>query len=162
MKLNEAYISLGTNIGDRKANLKDALSMISERIGKIINFSSVYETEPWGHHSQPDFYNQVVQIETVLGPTELLAGLMCIEETMGRVRTFKNASRLIDLDILFYDDIILEENGVQIPHPQIANRRFVLVPLNEIAPDLVDPQSKKDVSALLANCSDPLHVTIAR
>lgn len=149
-------------MGDRKANLADALKMVSERIGKIISLSSIFETEPWGHHQQPDFYNQVATVETSLAPAEMLRELLLIEETMGRVRTFKNASRLIDLDILFYGDIILNENGIRIPHPQIGNRRFVLVPLNEIASGFVHPVSRKKISTLLRECKDPLKVKIAR
>lgn len=158
--LNTAHISLGTNLGNRLKNLADARQFIRERIGDISITSSVYETEPWGDHQQPDFYNQVVVVETVLSPGSLMKELLAIEELLGRVRTFKNASRLIDLDILFYDDAIVRQNGVHIPHPQIANRRFVLVPLSQIAGGMIHPVHRKSINTLLKECDDPLEVRI--
>lgn len=162
LKKNHIYISLGSNLGDRKKNLARATAMIGEAIGRIVSRSHLYETEPWGHHDQPDFYNQVVEVTSDLEPGDIMKQLLLIEETLGRVRTFKNASRLIDLDILFYRDRQVQKNGVIIPHPHVADRRFVLQPLCEIAPDFMDPVRQKSVCQLLQECNDPLEVKMVK
>lgn len=155
-RLKKVFIALGSNLGDREQNLKSALISIEQHLGKILSSSNIYLTEPWGHHDQPDFYNQVIRIETIHTPAYVLKKLLAIEEEMGRKRTFKNASRIIDLDILFYEDLCIESTNITIPHPLLTDRRFVLEPLNEIAPDLIHPLIQKPVSLLLKECKDPL------
>ncbi len=132
------YLSLGSNLGDRLTNLQNAISCLPPKIQPIIH-SSVYETEPWGYSDQPPFLNQVIRAETALDPTNVLKFLKQIEVILGRKETFRFGPRLIDLDILFYDDLVLETPTLTIPHPRIAERAFVLVPLAEIAPDLRHP-----------------------
>lgn len=156
--MNKVFIALGSNLGDRKQNLEMACRFIEERVGKIISRSHIYETEPWGYHEQPDFYNQVIVAETSANPGELMEILLTIEDRMGRKRIFKNGSRTIDLDILFFSDIHIQNNGVTIPHPFIEKRKFVLEPLNEVAPDLVHPVGGKTIREILSECNDNLQV----
>ncbi|MCO6497028.1 MAG: 2-amino-4-hydroxy-6-hydroxymethyldihydropteridine diphosphokinase [Chitinophagaceae bacterium] len=157
-RLHKVYLSTGTNLGNRKHNLANARRLIEDHAGNIIAASSIYKTAPWGYADQPDFLNQVVEIETTLSPAALMKTLLRIEEEMGRVRTFKNASRVIDIDILFYDNSIRKNNGVIIPHPLIAERRFILVPMCELKPDYVHPVLKKNMLELLDECPDQLDV----
>src|SRR5690349_17717282 len=131
-------IALGTNIGDRLENLRAAQAAFSLKIN-IKASSAVYETEPWGYADQPAFLNMVVRAETDLPPTELLAHLKQLEQLLGRTPTFPNGPRLIDLDILFYDDLVIATPPLVVPHPRLHERAFVLVPLAEIAADLVHP-----------------------
>ena len=132
------YLLLGSNLGDRLANLRAAITSLSAKIQPIAQ-SSVYETEPWGYSEQPAFLNLVLKGDTELSPLDLLSFLKETEVTMGRVETFRFGPRLIDLDILFYDDLILESPKLTIPHPRITERAFVLVPLTDIAPGMVHP-----------------------
>jgi 2-amino-4-hydroxy-6-hydroxymethyldihydropteridine diphosphokinase len=132
------YLALGTNLGDRPANLRAAIDAFAPDI-RVLDESPVYETEPWGYADQPSFLNRVVRAETELTPTDLLGRLKEIESTLGRVPSFRNGPRLIDLDILFYDDLILDTPPLVIPHPSLHKRAFVLVPLGTIAPALVHP-----------------------
>ena len=148
-----AYISAGSNIGDRVANLGFGARRLSER-GKLLKASSFFETEPVGYADQSWFLNRVFKLETALAPRELLAWCNEIERDGGRVRTFPNAPRTLDLDILLYDDRVISEPDLVIPHPRMAERRFVLEPLAEIAPNLPHPVEKKTIHELLANCSD--------
>ena len=148
-----AYISAGSNIGDREANLDFGARRLGER-GKIIRASSFYETEPVGYADQPWFLNQVFELETMLTPHELLAWCNEIERDRGRVRTFPNAPRALDLDILLYGERVINDPNLVIPHPRMTERRFVLEPLAEIAPELTHPVEKKTVGRLLANCPD--------
>ncbi|GAC1383773.1 MAG: 2-amino-4-hydroxy-6-hydroxymethyldihydropteridine diphosphokinase [Ginsengibacter sp.] len=156
--MNEAYIILGGNLGDISVNLTTARESIEEKAGVIKNKSGLYRTAAWGKTDEPSFLNQVIQIETPLSPNSLLDILLQIELKMGRVRTIKNASRIIDIDILFYNDEIINSSNLIVPHPEIVNRRFVLVPLNEIARTLIHPVLKIAVSELLKNCKDELPV----
>lgn len=158
MKIS-AYLLLGTNIGDRNINLSVALSAIAERAGKVGRKSSVYETAAWGKTDQEPFYNQVVELETSKDPDALLDCVLDIERKMGRHRAEPWGARIIDIDILFYDNAIIETGQLTIPHPQLANRRFTLEPLNEIAPDLIHPKFQKSISQLLEMCPDTLRVT---
>jgi len=151
MEEHIVYLSLGTNLGDRLANLKSALAALTPQM-IVKERSHIYETPPWGYTEQPAFLNQVVKVETYLAPEPLLKHLKRIEVALGREPSFQNGPRLIDLDILFFDDLVLETPAVTIPHPRMHERAFVLVPLNDIAPELVHPEFKKTVRELLAGC----------
>lgn len=144
---HHAYLSLGTNLGDRLANLSAAITKLPPKINPMVQ-SSIYESEPWGYSDQPAFLNQVIKAATDLEPLDLLAFLKSTEVQMGRQETFRFGPRLIDLDILFFDDLILETPTLTIPHPRIAERAFILVPLAEIAPDLLHPVLEKSIQQL--------------
>jgi len=157
--MKRAFLGLGSDLGDRSQNLDDAKTGIKETIGKIIAASSVYETEPWGFKSKTRFLNQVVSVDTDLTPSGLLGRILMIESQLGRLRGEKQyASRKIDIDILLYDNSVMEEASLTIPHPLIHKRRFVLVPLCEIAPDLTHPVLKKSIKYLLKKCPDKCKV----
>ncbi|HEU0002839.1 MAG TPA: GTP cyclohydrolase MptA [Ktedonobacteraceae bacterium] len=143
------YLALGSNLGDRRGNLAAALQRLRE-VMKIVTISSVYETEPVGYTDQPRFLNLVLRGLTTLTPQELLQAAKQIEKTLGRQDTFRNGPRLIDIDIIFYDDLHIAQDDLTIPHPRMAERAFVLVPLAEIAPDRIDPVSGKSARQLLA------------
>jgi len=136
--MHTIYLALGTNLGERPANLRAAMDAFAPDIS-VLDQSPIYETEPWGYVAQPPFLNMAVRAETELSPSDLLDRLKDIESTLGRVPNFKNGPRLIDLDILFYDDLILDTPPLVIPHPSLHKRAFVLVPLAAIAPSLVHP-----------------------
>jgi 2-amino-4-hydroxy-6-hydroxymethyldihydropteridine diphosphokinase len=155
------YLSLGSNLGDRVQNLKEAIKRIesSDKIS-IKKISSVYETEPVGYENQPRFLNLALQAETILDPQPLLEQLLSIEEQMGRKRGEKWGPRNIDVDILLYDDLVMESDQLIIPHPRMHQRRFVLVPLAQIAPKLLHPLLKKNVRELLENCEDNSEVKL--
>ncbi|MCL4269394.1 MAG: 2-amino-4-hydroxy-6-hydroxymethyldihydropteridine diphosphokinase [Anaerolineales bacterium] len=142
------YIALGSNLGNRLSNLKNAISNFTPQMD-VKKKSPVYETPPWGYADQPAFLNQVVMVETYLEPEDLLGHLKRLETVLGREPSFQNGPRLIDLDILFYDDIIVDSPPLVIPHPRLHQRAFVLVPLNDIAPDLVHPLYAKSISEML-------------
>jgi 2-amino-4-hydroxy-6-hydroxymethyldihydropteridine diphosphokinase len=154
-----AFVGIGTNLGDREANIDEALTRIEESLGEILVTSSVYESEPWGFESKDKFLNMVVYIRTDLTPSGLLGRILMIEAQMGRIREDKEyKSRIIDLDILIYEDEILNEPSLEIPHPRIHERKFVLVPLCEIAPDIVHPVKRKTFRELLEECRDECEV----
>lgn len=157
--MNKIYLLTGGNLGDRLESLKIAADDIENKIGKIIRSSRIYETGAWGDTAQPDFYNQVHLLTTALPAEKIMERILKIEETMGRVRTSKNAARIIDIDILFFNDEVVDTHWLSIPHPEIPNRRFVLEPLNEIAPNLVHPVLMKRMHELLSICTDRLPVT---
>ncbi|MBN1596789.1 MAG: 2-amino-4-hydroxy-6-hydroxymethyldihydropteridine diphosphokinase [Bacteroidales bacterium] len=153
-----AYLMLGSNIGDKSANLRKAIKNIGEKC-TVNSLSSVYETEPWGFSHEESFYNQAASIETQYSPDELLQFLLNIEDEMGRERKGPEyQSRLIDLDILFYDKLIMDTRKLTIPHPRLHLRRFALIPMKEIAPEFIHPLIKKDISRLLEKCIDKLKV----
>lgn len=145
--MSEIYLSIGTNLGDKENNLKQALHFLSEKVA-ILKKSALYETEPVGFKDQPWFLNLVIKGETDLPPKDLLRFTQDIENKMKRVRTIPNGPRIIDIDILLYDDKKIEEENLQIPHPRMLQRAFVMVPLYEISSDLIIAgKSIKDIMA---------------
>ncbi|PZP48483.1 MAG: 2-amino-4-hydroxy-6-hydroxymethyldihydropteridine diphosphokinase [Pseudopedobacter saltans] len=156
--MNRAYLLIGGNMGDRKANLKRACDEIAERCGTIVAQSSIYETAAWGLEDQPDFYNQAIILDTGILPERLMQMLLDIETIMGRKRLEKMGPRIIDIDILFIEDQLFNTNILKSPHPLMAQRRFALEPLAEIASDARDPFTHKKIATLLEECTDPLEV----
>ncbi len=152
------FIALGSNMGDRRGFLRDAASQISTRAGKIVKASSVYQTAAWGNTNQDAFLNQVIEISTKLDPLKLLSTLQSIELGLGRRRREKWGPRTIDIDILFYGDQIISTGDLTVPHPGVAQRRFVLVPMTEIDGGFADPTSKKTMRELLGENKDELEV----
>jgi len=149
------YLLLGGNQGDRKKNLSEAKQQLVDKVGKIILKSSIYESEPWGFSNSDWFLNQVVVCQTGFTPVELLDAIQEIENNLGRVRkTMQYTGRTMDIDILFYDQLVLETERLSIPHKQIHNRKFTLEPLNEIAPDFIHASLQKPVYKLLSECKD--------
>ena len=152
------YILLGSNLGDSIKYLSDAILEIEYKLGTISSKSSLYQTASWGKHDQPDFINQVIELKTSLSPAELLKAVLQIENDLGRQRLEKWGSRTIDIDILLYEDQIVNTSNLVIPHPYLSDRRFSLMPLSEIAPNLVHPISKKCITELLNELTDNLFV----
>jgi len=147
--MHRAYIGIGSNIGDRETNVMRAVSLMKDKGIVILKVSSLYETAPWGIANQPDYINAAAEVETDLEPMELLKTLREIEKRMGRFfESTRWGPRIIDLDILFYDNLTLSEPELKIPHPLIGERAFVLDPLSEIAPLLVHPLTGKTVSEM--------------
>ncbi len=150
--------SLGSNLDDRKSYLSSAIRLVSQ-MGKLVKTSSVYESEPWGFKAEITFLNQVVIIESPLSPNEILSQFQKIEAKLGRVKNGAGyQSRTIDLDLLFYDDLIIQSKVLTIPHPEIQNRKFVLKPLLEITPDYIHPIFKRSIQQLFNECADKLWV----
>ena len=156
--MNIAYLLIGGNLGNRSANLKKAILLIDQTCGKIIQSSAIYETAAWGLTNQPSFFNQAIKLQTNLAPELLMEQLLAIEKKMGRVRSKKLGPRIIDLDMLFYNQIILNTDLLVLPHPAIAERRFALLPLTEIASNFLHPVHKKTIEDLLLACPDQLDV----
>lgn len=156
--MNTLYLLLGSNMGDSKKRLSDAKKMIEKNIGKIVTASSIYRTAAWGKEDQPDFLNQIVVATSKLSANDVLNTIFSIEKEMGRIRTFKNAARAIDIDILYFNDDIINTESLTVPHSQMQNRKFVLTPLVEIAPDLVHPLLRKSTVELMNSCTDKLNV----
>ena len=152
--LVDAYIGLGSNLGDRIRNLEGALQRFGS-IGVLKAVSSTYETKPWGvDEYQPRYLNQVAVVQTTLDPLEIVTELLAIEYAMGRVREEKNASRTLDLDLLLHGQTVLEASGVTVPHPRMHERAFVLIPLAEIAPELLHPVLKRTIKDLAADSDE--------
>ena len=156
--MHTAYLLLGSNIGDSKAALQLAEKHIEAAVGLIKKRSAFYRTAAWGNRDQPDFLNRVIIIETALTAGETLKKILKTEEQMGRTRSYKNAPRLIDIDILFFNNEIISTKDLAVPHPEIQNRRFVLEPLNEISPAFLHPVLHQTPAEMLAACGDRLNV----
>jgi 2-amino-4-hydroxy-6-hydroxymethyldihydropteridine diphosphokinase len=153
-KKNDLYLLLGSNLGDRLSLLSEATALIVERVGEVLKLSPIYQTAPWGVIDQPAFLNQVLKVETALHPIDVLNVILKIEKQLGRERKEVWGARLIDIDILYYADVVVTMSDLIIPHPQLHHRRFTLMPLVEIAPNYVHPKLKKTNQELLENCED--------
>ena len=158
--MNEVYLQLGSNIGDRLDNLDQSIKIITERIGNVLEKSSVYESTPWGVENQRNFLNQVIFLKSNFDPYTILDLVLQIEKDMGRIRIEKWGERIIDIDILFIDDLIIESENLCIPHEFIAKRKFVLQPMCEIAPGFIHPKFNKTISQLLEECIDDEKVNV--
>lgn len=153
------FLLLGGNLGNKQQTFADAAHRIEIKVGNIQQRSSLFETEPWGFESENLFWNQVLVVDTKLSPQSALEATQQIENELGRVRhASQYSSRLIDIDLLFFDQTVLDTPQLQLPHPRIAERRFVLEPLAEIAPDFIHPVHRKLISQLLKECPDKLKV----
>jgi 2-amino-4-hydroxy-6-hydroxymethyldihydropteridine diphosphokinase len=157
--MEHVYLLTGANLGNRLRTLQQAQQLVAARCGVVVAVSAVYETAAWGKQDQPDFLNQVVVLATDLSATALLTTLLAIEQELGRVRTEKWSERTIDIDILYYGDLVLRTDVLTVPHPLIEKRRFALLPLCEVAPDLIHPVLRKTTMQLLELCTDSLLVT---
>jgi 2-amino-4-hydroxy-6-hydroxymethyldihydropteridine diphosphokinase len=152
------HLLIGSNMGDRKAYLAKAAAEIGQKIGQITQKSRLYETQAWGLTDQPDFINQALEVETTLSPQETLKTILDIETNMGRTRTEKWAERTIDIDILLFADVIVEDTDLQIPHPRLPERNFALVPLMEIAGETEHPILKTTIEDIYMESTDTLDV----
>lgn len=155
---NQLILSLGGNKGDIKKTFLSAKNSITQEIGTIIKESSIYQTQAWGIENQPDFLNQVIIVQTKLSATSVLEKCLAIESELGRRRMKRWGERTIDLDLLFYNDEIIETENLQIPHPKISERNFILYPLNEIISDFTHPTENKSIKKLKEECNDELKV----
>lgn len=160
MGKHQLFMCLGGNLGDKAENFRKTRTMISQKIGREMKLSSIYLTEPWGFDSEHEFWNQVIIVSTGLSPFSVLKKIRAIEERFGRERVpGKYVSREMDIDILFYDSLVLCLQELVIPHPHISERRFVLEPLAETAPDYMHPQTGKCIAEMLRDCKDISRVT---
>jgi 2-amino-4-hydroxy-6-hydroxymethyldihydropteridine diphosphokinase len=156
--MNVAFLGLGGNLGNRLENLRSTRAEIDKRCGRVIRASRIYETQAWGSPSLNSYLNQVIQIETLLSPEQLLSTLLDIEHALGRTRLEPNADRTSDVDILLYNEEIMDKPHLHIPHPRMHLRKFVLIPFCEIAPNAIHPVLRKSMSVLLEDCKDSLEV----
>jgi len=156
--MSKVFLSIGGNLGDRFENINLAVSNINENVGDIKKQSSIYETKAWGNENQPDYLNMTLEVETLFLPQELLKILQRIEIDLGRKRHEKWGARTIDIDILFYDHEIIDLDDLKIPHPLMTIRKFVLLPMLEIAPDFIHPVLKQNIKSIYLNCEDDLAV----
>lgn len=156
--MNKAYLLTGGNMGDRAANLARARVLLESQCGNIVAASALYETEAWGKTDQPAFLNQALALETELKAPQLIRRILKVEKQMGRIREEKYGPRIIDIDILLFNDETYYYHFLRLPHPEMQNRRFALLPLAEIAPDVMHPVLHKSVRELLELCPDKLAV----
>lgn len=156
--MNKVYLLIGGNMGDRMANLRLAMEAIEKEIGPIQQMSSIYETAAWGNTQQPDFLNQALLVHTHWDASKVMTCLLTIEKQMGRERSVPMGPRTIDLDIIYFNEEILDLPALTIPHPRLAERKFVLLPLTEIAPAYIHPVFNKSNACLLKECGDSLAV----
>ena len=156
--MNKAYLLTGSNLGDREQYLATARSLINEQCGTIVTASSLYETAAWGKTDQPSFLNQALELETPLNARQLIRRILKVEKIMGRIRDEKYGPRLIDIDILLFNNEKHNYQFLKIPHPEMPNRRFALLPLAEIAADIIHPVLNKTINELLKECKDELPV----
>lgn len=156
--MNKAYLLTGGNLGDREQNLATARFLINEQCGTIVTASSIYETAAWGKTDQPSFLNQALELDTPLNAKQLIRRILKIEKIMGRIRDEKYGPRLIDIDILLFNNEKHNYQFLKVPHPEMQNRRFALLPLTEIAPEVVHPVMNKTIATLLKECMDMLQV----
>lgn len=152
------YLLLGSNQGEREANLQNARKAIEKSIGKIAQKSQLYETQSWGKTDEDDHLNQALEVQTVLSPREVLRKTQQIETEMGRVKTQKYGSRIIDIDILMYENVVINEPDLVIPHPELPNRNFALIPLMEIAGETEHPTLGLPIEEIYLACEDDLEV----
>jgi len=158
VNMHTYYLLLGSNIGDKILHIENAITFISQQIGRISKESSKYRTEPWGLENQEDFINMVVQVSSDLSPEIVLDKIKVIEQQIGRIETEQWGPRVIDIDILYCDDVVLDTEKIKIPHPQIANRNFVLIPLIEIVGDMIDPMHNITIDEMYEKCTDSCEV----
>ncbi|NQS96914.1 MAG: 2-amino-4-hydroxy-6-hydroxymethyldihydropteridine diphosphokinase [candidate division Zixibacteria bacterium] len=158
---DDVYLSLGSNIEDREENLRTSVNELSS-IGEIVKVSSIFQTEPWGRRDQNDFLNIACILKCGFAPLDLLEAILEIERRMGRMRGAEWSPRTIDIDIVFIGDSLIDEPGLTVPHPHFHQRRFVLEPLMEIAPEFQHPKFGKTISQLHKSCSDPCEVNLIK
>ena len=158
--MNEVWLLLGSNLGDRIRNLQESVELINEKAGAVLQLSSVYETKAWGLKDQPDFLNMVIRIETSLLPEKLLTQIQEIENEIGRIKNVKWGPREIDIDILYFEDLVFNSEELKIPHPGIPNRRFTLVPLLELSPKLIHPKLNLNTDEMLLRSTDESEVNL--
>jgi 2-amino-4-hydroxy-6-hydroxymethyldihydropteridine diphosphokinase len=156
--MNKAYLLTGGNLGNREEFLSRAKELLEKHCGKLAAVSSIYETAAWGNTEQPAFLNQALELHTRLTALQLIRKILKVEKMMGRVRKEKYGPRNIDIDILLFNDEVYDISFLNLPHPQMQNRRFALLPLAEIAPDIIHPVLKKTITELLHDCPDILEV----
>ena len=152
--MNKVFLQLGSNLGDRELLLKDAMLAIENRVGNIVDFSKVYESVPWRVEGQDNYLNQILKVKTTLLADEVLSVVLDIEKQLGRIRFEKWGERLIDIDIIFYNDSIIETPDLCVPHKHLHERMFVLTPLHNIAPEMIHPKYNKTIEELLNICND--------
>ena len=152
--MNIVFLQLGSNLGDRELLLREALILIKKKIGLVVDISKIYESTAWGVEKQRDYLNQIIKVETKLLASEVLSVILIIEEKLGRVRVKKWGARLIDIDILFYNNEIINTPSLCVPHKYMHKRMFVLVPLNEIAAEKIHPIYNKTIEFLMKECRD--------
>ena len=160
--MNVAYLCLGGNLGDRESSIKTAISKIGQEAGNVSSVSKIYETEAWGVTNQNAYLNLCIELKTELDPESLISALLKIEHDLGRERNLYHTyePRIIDIDVLFYNDMVLEFNHLTVPHPRLHLRKFVLIPLNDVASSFMHPVFRKTVSELLEECPDNSEVKL--
>jgi len=156
--MNKTYLLLGSNIGDSTTHFKNAKKHLTKKIGTIIRSSSIYSTSAWGNKNQADFLNQIIILDNKLDPQQTIQTILEIEVEMGRTRMKKNEPRVIDIDILFYNKLIINTKKLTVPHPLMQERNFVMTPLNELSPNFIHPVLKKKIHQLYLTCKDKLAV----